>query len=179
MKIPFLHNVRRGLATNSSSSHSLVFHSEPVQRGGDTIPAGGGYVDTEFGWDHFILRDLYSKLMYGLTQAVGQHWWGKDEDGEEMKEAVAEARAQWGEMFPEITSDEDWARAISGYVDHDSKVSVTREFVDKLRDPRVVVHGGNDNDGYPQIDYSYDEATGKYTERDIDLPAGATREMLG
>lgn len=68
MKIPFLNNVRRGLATNSSSSHSLVFHPNPVA---DNDLSSAAHTYTEFGWDHFVLDSLGSKLMYALTQAVG------------------------------------------------------------------------------------------------------------
>lgn len=162
MKIPFLHNVRRGLATNSSSSHSLVFHAQPVAS--DNIESAE-WTDTEFGWDHFILDSLGEKLMYGLTSAVSAYW----EDGL-TDERLKELQTEWGHLFPEFEGKDDlWRSAVSGYVDHQSRKSVTAEFVAKLRDPRVIVHGGNDNGGYPYGDWDGEE----------NLPEGVTREMLG
>jgi len=163
MKIPFLHNVRRGLATNSSSSHSLVFHASPVA---DDNIGSAAYVDTEFGWDHFVLDSLGEKLMYGLTQAISNYW----SDGV-TPEYIAQMKKEWGHLFPEFMGDDAlWVNATNGYVDHQSSVGVDAEFIAKLRDPRVVVHGGNDNGGYP-----YDSWDGE----DDNLPEGATREDLG
>jgi hypothetical protein len=148
-----------------------VFHATPVASGdlGDAA-----WVDTEFGWDHFVLDTLGSKLMYGLTQAIGQGW-----GSEVTSEKVQELKEQWGALFPEFLDDDDlWVHAAEGYVDHQSAVSVSPGFVDKLRDPRVVVHGGNDNGGYPDIDYHYNRETGEYVEHDHTLPEGATREWV-
>ena len=67
MKIPFLHNVRRGLATNSASSHSLVFYNN--ERSSDDLESGK-YIDTDFGWNNFTLDTLGEKLVYALTAVV-------------------------------------------------------------------------------------------------------------
>lgn len=174
--IPFLHNVRRGLATNSSSSHSLVFHADPVASDNAYMD---DYSENEFGWDHFILGTLGEKLMYGLTMAVSGSWEWSPEHREPDDEDVARAKARWGALFPEITDDAVWERAMQGYVDHQSVEEVTPEFLAKLRDPHVVVHGGNDNGGYPDIEWGWDAEKGEENDVDHDLPAGARREMLG
>lgn len=163
MKIPFLHNVRRGLATNSSSSHSLVFYAAPVA---SPDVASAAYVDTDFGWNHFILATLGEKLMYGLTSAIGGGW----RQDQVSPAEVQAARTKYGHLFPELTDESLWVRAIEGSVDHQSVSTVDEEFVAKLRDPHTILHGGNDNGGYP-----FDEDWGK----DSHLPEGATREMLG
>ena len=48
--------------------------------------------------------------------------------------------------IPEL-SDSELHQAASGYVDHNSDV-IYSTTLDDMRDPRVVVYGGNDNDGF-------------------------------
>lgn len=133
-----IHKVRLGLATNSSSTHSLV-----ILPGGAADDAGHG----EFGWEFFTAGSRERKMRYLACQLrssllqVTNH---------EMAHTVAQA---WTGV--ELAPYEDYG----DYVDHQSSWTlpldwnakgVSREFFDDLkaflmRDD-VVVLGGNDND---------------------------------
>ena len=130
MKIPFLKNFRRGFATNSSSSHSFVYLKEPNPNHDDS-GCDMSYSYTEFGWEDFRLDTLKSKLMY---------WVAGNCDGWDV-EAIRSTHD-----IPEL-SDSELEQAASGYVDHNSDV-IYSTTLDDMRDPRVVVYGGNDNDGF-------------------------------
>jgi len=128
-------NIRFGLATNSSSSHSLVYRKTP---GDDTVWESGSMYDTEYGWNHFVLDSLGEKLMYALTGALGsQHWWSDDIDEAEIDRLMAE----YGPMFPELNRSH-FEQALRGYIDHESQGLAD---VAVARDPHVEIHGGNDN----------------------------------
>ena len=149
----FINNVRRGFATNSSSSHSMVYYKKPVAS--DSITYG----DTEFGWESFTLTNLGSKLMYALVSAIGD--WGTHDDQDAQK-----AYDEYGHLFPEFTV-EDFEVALGGYVDHQSRNRNIVEMVELARDPHVVIYGGNDNDGqtvYEIIDGRKDVEWGADTE---------------
>jgi hypothetical protein len=131
-------NVRLGLATNSSSTHSLIF----LPKG-----ASAGEVSTdgpqEYGWDYFQLTTPETKLDY-LAQSLFQQL--KGEMGEEIARTVAR---EWSGSCP----------IVDGYVDHQSAYTfprgwdgkgIDRDFFNDfktflLRDD-IVVAGGNDND---------------------------------
>jgi organic radical activating enzyme len=66
-----IHNIRMGLATNSSSTHSLIFMSPDVVVGTDEYG--------DFGWDFFTAADRTSKenylgyiLKHSLDECVGE-----------------------------------------------------------------------------------------------------------
>lgn len=133
-----INNVRRGFATNSSSSHSLVYFKEPVAND-DPTPG-----DNQFGWDDFRLSTLGEKLMYALTTLVGGNYWQQNAESDV---AVDSAFERYGHLFPEFTR-EDFETAVFGYVDHQSVSSLpAEELVELVRDPHVIIYGGNDNDG--------------------------------
>jgi len=128
-------NIRFGLATNSSSSHSLVYRSEPVS---DMVMSDGSSYDTEYGWGHFVLDSLGEKLMYALTDLLGsQHWWKEDVDPDE----VDRLHSEYSHLFPELNKSH-FEQALRGYIDHES---VGTADVKTARDPLVEIHGGNDN----------------------------------
>ena len=52
MKTIEIYNVRFGIATNSSSSHSMVFVDTPVS---------DNYIDESFGWEYFTLASKDTK----------------------------------------------------------------------------------------------------------------------
>ena len=131
-----LKNLRHGLATNSSSSHSLVYLREPVPYH-DIAPR---YADAEFGRGDFRLIGLRDKLFYVLVSMVGANlYW--DDNGEQKAEAD-KAYAKYASMFPELTY-ADFHAAVTGYVDHESRGFVTSE---TARDPHVVIFGGSDHE---------------------------------
>ena len=66
-----IHNIRMGLATNSSSTHSLIFMHPGVQLATDEY--------SDFGWGNFTAADIESKenylggvLRYNLKELVGE-----------------------------------------------------------------------------------------------------------
>lgn len=126
----FIKNVRRGFATNSSSSHSFVYLKEPVENPSDQ----GDHYGCEFGWVDFKIETLLGKLMYWLTDQVS----GWD---------AREAYNTYKDTLPEL-SEEDFREAAHGYVDHQSRGTISLE---QARDPHVVVFGGNDNGGESRL----------------------------
>lgn len=128
-----LKNFRRGFATNSSSSHSLVFMKNAGKSGADEpLP------EAEFGWQDFRLDTLKEKLFYVLVSRIGGYW-GDGPSDQELDEAISDNI----DDFPEFDR-EDFREAMSGYVDHESRGIVS---LDEARDPHSVIFGGNDNSG--------------------------------
>ena len=132
-------NVRLGLATNSSSTHSLIFLPKGAKAG--EIPEAG---DRQYyGWDYFQLTRPESKLDY-LAQSIYQ-----------------QLRCSLGDDIA-MTVAREWAGrdvARDGYVDHQSALTFPRnwegkgldreflaEFKEFLLRKDVVIVGGNDND---------------------------------
>jgi MoaA/NifB/PqqE/SkfB family radical SAM enzyme len=132
-----VHNVRLGFATNSSSTHSLVFLPEGVK-------ANDGYESGKFGWDNFVVASEEGKRSY-----LGIVLW--DHLHRAMPDSVAKLVCRkWVGNVP----DED------DYVDHQSLYPLPsdfhnpafpdEEFFGELRDfvlqRRLAILGGNDND---------------------------------
>lgn len=137
-------NVRLGLATNSSSTHSLIFLPKGAKA--SEIPAANG--GQCFGWDYFQLTRPETKLDY-LGQSL-----------------YSQLRYELGEDIAMTVAREWSGRPIDadGYVDHQSAYTFPRDWEGKgihrgffeafksflLRDD-VVIAGGNDNDdGMPE-----------------------------
>jgi len=147
-RIPFVHNVRRGLATNSSSSHSLVYFDEPRPDHDSEESVSG--VDPEFGWDTFKLTTRREKLMYALVSILqrdgaNDRWAGgrTDSDSVDMD--------RYAELFPDLAGEIETARG--GYVDHQSVVGDPEQLIKAALDPYVEIWGGNDNGDDPHEDY--------------------------
>lgn len=159
----FVNNFRMGLATNSSSSHSMVFFRDD-RPGHDTVDHASA-TETEFGWDQFRLTTLGEKLMYALTaqlRSEGYSTWYDSDNGDK----IGEAFAKFGPQFPELTL-EDFRVASAGYIDHQSAGHSVADLITKARDPKVEFWGGNDNDGDPHEDYTvYDKNWDKNVDPD-------------
>lgn len=123
-------NVRLGLATNSSSSHSLVY--------GRADHSSAQYKDTDFGWDWFRLDTLGDKLIYVLTDKLGGYW-------DSNSPSTAELYEKYKHLFSEFDIN-DFELARSGYVDHQSSGKIS---IEDARNPDYVIVGGNDNDEAP------------------------------
>lgn len=130
-----IHNVRLGFATNSSSSHSIVWLNDVSNVSDDYYPG-------EFGWDFFTLASRKSKSSYLASLLKNQLY---RTVGEQFATQIA------AEMF-EV--DEDAV----GSVDHQSvwgfpvewfgnkpDVKFIREFREYFCQDGIVVLGGNDN----------------------------------
>lgn len=136
----YIHYLRLGLATNSSSSHSLIFLSKTDYRNVQDEEVIGN----EFGWDLFTAASPRAKLDYITLMLIqGLYSYGLKDD--EVKPIVQE----WlGRDFP-----------VDGSIDHQSLMYIpsefggktpNRQFFEELKDlimsDNVVIGGGNDND---------------------------------
>tara|TARA_B100001778_G_scaffold330827_1_gene333981 strand:- start:9571 stop:11118 length:1548 start_codon:yes stop_codon:yes gene_type:complete len=140
-----IENVRMGFATNSSSSHSIVFGLEGQE---DVFPE---YGEDEFGWDNFILASKDAKAKYlavALYSAIEQ------KIGSDMASAVIK---DWCKVSISADAYIDHQSMMGlpadrmrlGGWNHDGDYTISREFFDELyryymRKDLVIV-GGNDN----------------------------------
>ena len=161
----FVNNVRFGFATNSSSSHSMVYtknsqYDESSANVNDWMAAGN-----EFGWEDFRIDTLGTKLFYTLVGRIG----GKYTSDLEVPYLIEE----YGDEFPEFRDHPDavdiFGTAAKGYVDHESRYFSPIA----ARDPKTVFFGGNDNGGesyereqaFDEIDWDKTEPTWDEQER--------------
>lgn len=119
-------NIRQGFATNSSSSHSLIYVRE-----GQSIPSGGPAYG-EYGWSWFILDTLEDKIHYALTDRM---------DVDTIVEATG-LSAQRVEEIGRMYGDDC-------YIDHESYGTSGTVDAKQLFSDNVVIVGGNDNDSAP------------------------------
>lgn len=138
-------NVRLGFATNSSSTHSIVFVGSDVVKDEDVQ-------DEEFGWQFFTAHSSRSKIAY-LAHVVYENL--TDVVGERSAAIVAESLT--GHKFTRNKGVD-----IEGYIDHQSVLSLPRsydawsqndidhDFVEDLKQwmlrSDIAILGGNDND---------------------------------
>jgi hypothetical protein len=136
-------NVRFGLATNSSSSHSLIFLKDGIK----ALDYNGDHRDVndeliEFGWQHFTAASREMKMRYlGILL--------RDRLIDSLPEHIATLVCK------------DWLDGLDidgGYIDHQSWYALPNEFGAKTPDKeffehlkryylqeRMVILGGNDN----------------------------------
>jgi len=135
-----IHQVRLGLATNSSSMHSLII----LPGGAEDSEANGAY-----GWDFFTCASKEAKLQYAAIQLRDTM---TQVAGSEVAQVVAES---WTGTKLGAPDSNGW---FDEYVDHQSRwtlpldwdgKSVDKEFFDDLKAflerEDVAILGGNDN----------------------------------
>jgi len=143
-----IHNVRLGFATNSSSTHSIIF-LKPGQHVRDSGTEGG-----EFGWNFFTAASPEAKRQY-----VAIHLFSalQSQVGEDVAMAVVDSWAAGATRTPEGQYAYN-GKGPEGYVDHQSLYvlprswdgkGVDKEFFDDflaffMRDD-IAILGGNDN----------------------------------
>lgn len=154
-----IHNVRMGgLATNSSSSHSLVFVKKDETGNISDNYDGRG----EFGWDNFTLATAESKMDYlSIMLSESLKAMGLDDD---KRYAILD---QWVGLYPVIEND----LFENGYIDHQSLMYIPmdpeynlpdRGIFDELKNllmrEDVVIVGGNDNseEDHPLLSEGFD-----------------------
>jgi hypothetical protein len=134
----FIHNIRYGFATNSSSTHSVIIANKQFR---------DKYItDQCFGWDHFICASEKSKRQY-LGQSL-RHCLARVTNLD--PDDLSMIASHWAGT--EISKD--------GYIDHQSTITIPTKFAwdkytlrkdffqDLLKfflNPDVVILGGNDN----------------------------------
>jgi hypothetical protein len=138
-------NARLGLATNSSSTHSLIFLPE------GKVARDDGVEDMEFGWDRWTAASPEAKkdylallLHYNLRDALPAN--------------VADMVCREWLGFARRPSDGDLGEDGDGYIDHQSVYALPAAFGTKIVDdkffahlrdfvlrPNLAILGGNDN----------------------------------
>jgi len=149
-----IHNIRRGFATNSSSTHSIIL-----------LPQGEKVTDQDvseynFGWDHFTAASREAKLGY-VVSTIASNLSGSIMSVPEL--ILGFKDPFWKETFAPLLSksvDAVFNDFSSAYVDHQSCVSLPKEFssysptlhegflkawVQFMMQDRIVILGGNDN----------------------------------
>lgn len=150
-------NIRMGFATNSSSSHSIVYMKNPITE-------DSGDCNHEYGWDNFTLTAESSKRDY-MAMLLSYSIRPDPERGVTHEMAAQVIRDLTGATIPTNPDPEGgyWGadRAFDGYIDHDSvgyfpfdltgrgiNEEFTREMINFVaKNPHIVILGGNDNDG--------------------------------
>lgn len=153
-------NLRFGFATNSSSSHSIIFDPYYKMYSPYETPEEITEVsDNEFGWENFRLDTDIEKLTY-IAQTIidNRRWDDPNCDEKILQSLVRDVLAYDIEL--------------GGYVDHQSVLTLPldrktnlpdSEFIRHLagfiRRPDVHILGGNDNDEYefPKYGECYQE----------------------
>ena len=159
----FLKNIRAGFATNSSSTHSLVFYAD-----GYASKILNRHEEYEFGWNNFSLSNKVDKLVYGLITQTHISWIENEEEA-----AKDRAFAKLEELKPHLDdaiSDEEIEQAVKAideskypYVDHQSHPGTfstaeeQAEYIKTLVQDNVVIYGGNDNGGKDAEDFMLNE----------------------
>lgn len=148
-----IENIRLGHATNSSSTHFIIFFDEK----GDDFSSYEEYHDSHFGWSNFTLttedkkRSYFSYLLYEQLERSG------------LSEKIAK----------KITYEVCKVEEIGDGVDHQStfqfpydwgttqvNTQFAREYIDFLsKNPRVFILGGNDNTSEEDEDHPYRNRT--------------------
>ena len=120
-------SVRRGFATNSSSSHSIIFSANP-----NDFPEGMADYG-EFGWNYFVQKTQQEKMSY-----IYQAFSGNFDSNEEMAEYFGVPV----EMVDAVVYD--------GYIDHDSYGLFDMQTAKSiLHNDKLAILGGNDNQEDP------------------------------
>jgi hypothetical protein len=148
-----LQNVRLGFATNSSSSHSIVFFREPhINANTPGVNSHYSYSagDFDFGWEDFTLDSPNTKLAY-LAIVVAASL-SHTPLSSNMADMVLR------ELFAGTGIENAIPMVHQGYIDHQSMFTIphnnlavleqrVHEYIEVITDPRITIHGGNDNDG--------------------------------
>jgi hypothetical protein len=148
-----LQNVRLGFATNSSSSHSIVFANDT----GLPLPkeslVNSKYRwkpdDFQFGWELFELDSPNTKLAYLaiIVAASLSHT--------PLSTSMADMVLR--EFFAGTGIENAIPMVHQGYINHQSMFNIpynnlavlgqrVREYIEVFTDPRITIYGGNDND---------------------------------
>ena len=127
-------NIRRGFATNSSSSHSLVFVNDSTR----DILSEQPSEFSDFGWSYFVQMSFEEKLRYIV---VALHI---DEDN---VDCYAEGLGVSEKQLLDTVRTAQY-----GYIDHESVglISSVQDAYTILHNDNVAIVGGNDNSQSPE-----------------------------
>lgn len=153
-------NIRNGFATNSSSSHSVIMLDAPD-------PSIESSEDTDFGWQFFTAASVQAKANYlkaTLLGNIGRSLSWSPGYSEVRRYSTTLSLELLNPLLQAWIPESD--SSITGvdkiYVDHQSLIELpnnfspfnagpSQSFFNDLKkvilDPRVIILGGNDNDG--------------------------------
>ena len=154
-----IHSLRFGFATNSSSSHSVIFLNqapEPPQYELRSVPE---FCPDDFGWDAFRLKDSTGKMEYLAVML----WRGLYVEYQNEKVRLLVLRKIFEGLLDFSNDDKEAIRTLDiSSIDHAS-IAYPKEGMDGFRygellrdfllDSRVNVLGGNDNDDGDPFDH--------------------------
>lgn len=134
-------NVRKGFATNSSSSHSVIELKEEAGKYGLITDEY-----TDFGWEFFTASNVEAKQNY-ISAAICENLKGVGLSGKKLDNKMIE-----------LVGKEIYERSKGAYIDHQSMITLPRSFDNKelnsefiqdllkyIENDQVVILGGNDN----------------------------------
>lgn len=148
-----IHNFRAGFATNSSSSHSVVLLPAFMIGSVKDLDVDGD----NYGWDYFRLASEEQKLRYLAAQFFINYHDDKSAVAdflEKIEQEVAGYSAEYAEAMLD-TRDYYENDLPLPTIDHQSVMGLPKKYnpnlasslINYFKSPRVVVLGGNDNDG--------------------------------
>lgn len=155
-------NARLGFATNSSSTHSIIYMPDP-----DGIT--DSQIGNGFGWQHFTVISRERKMEY-LASCLA--------------DSVSSLPSPVAAEIVRNLIGKEWIGIDPTdlpYVDHQSRITIPsewdsripmKEYVDDLKDflsdPHIAILGGNDNDdeGHPLSGFGDEVLTGIPKEKD-------------
>lgn len=129
-------SIRRGFATNSSSSHSLVFVSDDNRNDlDDKKPCFSG----DYGWDYFVQKSFSEKLAY-IMVAFPAH------DDSDLIHDLGVTQEQID------FSRQQYSISDHSYIDHESAGMIPSINFAKtvLYNDNIAIIGGNDNNEEPE-----------------------------
>lgn len=142
-----IHSVRYGFATNSSSTHSLVFFNPNHRMPQDDSPG------CWFGWEMFTLSSHKSKLNYLATAIFENLSLFMCKEYAQLLVPQLDPRLADVEIASDAYIDHQslWTlpreRETIGYRDHTMlHQEFLRDLCDFILQPNLVIFGGNDND---------------------------------
>lgn len=154
----YLVGIRKGQATSSSSTHSVVYGLKSKR---DQGVSGGGY-----GWDCFVCASKEAKIHYLLTSILSYGYCSDQgiDRGEiasflekHFDIPVADGLEMMSEIWPNPSQE------CGSYIDHQSHPGVNvdnyreallNNWVDVINNPDLAIVGGNDNGGeFPEDSY--------------------------
>ena len=139
-------NIRLGFANNSSSSHSILLcnainHGEVDKKVDYELSDGEPY----FGWEDFVCASPEAKTKYFACQLASTL---QNEVGDEIAGLTVAALLGVPEKYGKGIVDHQSEIVLPRYNNGVLAISFIKElFLKAINDPRVVVGGGNDNDG--------------------------------
>ena len=136
-RLPLIWNVRRGFATNSSSSHSMLLLDRPADQVLSSVDSAGNY-----GWNAFTLVERAAKEDY-LVDLLGSAL--ARQVGPIVATAVLEDLGLSDSQSGGFGIDHQ-SHVILPLLDDAPNLQFLREFVAFSLRPEVAILGGNDNE---------------------------------